>query len=233
MERESRPERTGKRPACAEFSADRGAERVADRQLHLSLGKERGTAEELLAAEGAAHHLQPLEREAPVRIDIEDVCRSPRMPALCAVAVRADGVDDEPVVARTQRAASEALGQQRIFRAERPARKTARDVVRGGGGLTIQPLRDRGPAVIGFDVHSGAVEARVLGVVLIRRLIELGGGAVIVMQRAQHHAIEVAHLKPSVDALAMIELQERLRAAQWLVPKLADTAEQRSLAVGE
>ena len=53
------------------------------------------------------------------------------------------------------------------------------------------------------------------------------------MQRAQHHAIEVAHLKASVDALVMIELQERLRAAQWLVPKLSDTAEQRSLAVGE
>src|SRR6516165_4779579 len=117
-------------------STDRRAECVANRQLPLCLGGERRPAG-LLAADRAAHDAHGLEREAPVRIGIENVRRGPGVPVLLAVALSDVVLHGEAVVARAQRAAPEALREQRERRLEWPVE---RQRLRRDGGNALQPL---------------------------------------------------------------------------------------------
>src|ERR1700687_4888039 len=87
-------------------SANPGTERVAHGELQLCLGRQGWTAQ-VCTVVGGAPHPQPLERQAPVRIGIEQPGRGPGVPTLRATTHVA--VDFKPVIARAQRLPAEAL----------------------------------------------------------------------------------------------------------------------------
>src|SRR5262249_29620475 len=92
---------------------------------------------------------------------------------------------------------------------------------------------DQGPAVVGFDAHSGTGEARVPGNHVGDAVDLARVRTVVIAQHPQHHAIEVTDLEPSVHTGAVVELHEGLRALQRRHPRLPNPPEQRRLPVTE
>src|SRR5205807_10247189 len=119
-------------------------------------------------------------------------------------------------VARTQRVAAEALGQQAELRPERPLELYPG---RGDEGLAIEPLQDRGPAGAALDAQPGAVEARVPGDGT-GDAVDLGRvGAVVIAQHAQHHTIQIGPFHDRIHTGTSVEVLERKRASpRWPHP---------------
>src|SRR5215469_1508039 len=127
--------------ACGDLTTR--AERVTYRELQLPLrGGQR--SREFVAVGGAAHHLQPFEREAPVHVGLEQPGDRPCVPVLRTVSARLAGLDRETVIACAQGVAAKTLGNQRKLSTKRPIDGVA---LRGNRGLPVQPLRNGRPAM--------------------------------------------------------------------------------------
>src|ERR1700730_325654 len=146
------------------WSANPGAERVAHGELQLRLGRDWRAGLLVRAVVGVAAHPQPLERQAPVAIRVEQPGRGEGVPALAAVGLeigwRWVDVDSEPVVTRAQSVPAEALRQQGELRLERPRDRLS---ARCDRGLAGEALHDSRPAGLALDAQPRAVEARVPG----------------------------------------------------------------------
>src|SRR5437879_3731739 len=111
--------------------------------------------------------------------------------------------------------------EQREARVERPFELEAAG---GNVGVSVEPLSDDGPAVATFNSHSGAVERRTPRHRPRHRIVRARVRTVVVMQGAQHDAIEITRLDAAVITGAPVDLAERL---ERLVAGPSNTPEQR------